>query len=278
MPADSAIASTLPGGPGKGSSPGKGLSPGKGWPPGKSWVRRGIVDALGIPSLVLGASMLAVGGLAHDVGYPLGAVLLSTLVIWAAPAQVILFGLIAAGATLPVMAIAVGFSSVRFLPMCMTILPLLRQPGTRTPTLLAASHLIAVTNWVESMRRLPPLPPPARLPYYFGFATTVMLCATAATGIGYYLVSRLPPLMAAGLLFVSPIYFTSALGRAARSRADVLAMASGFVLMPLSVWLPSGFDIIAVGVIGGTVAYAIDRLDRHRAKHALASDPERELP
>ena len=230
------------------------------------WVWRGVKDAFGLPSLVLGASMVAVGGLAHDVGYPLGAAVLSTIFIWAAPAQVILFGLIAGGATIPVLAVAVGFSSVRFLPMCMTILPLLRRPRTRTTTLLAACHYVAVTNWVEGMRRLPPLPPEARLPYFFGFANMVMLSATIATGVGFFLVSQLPTLFGAGLLFISPVYFTSALYRAARGRADVYAMLLGFALTPLAIRvLSSGFDLIVVGLLGGTVAYFAGRAHRRQS-------------
>lgn len=229
-----------------------------------------------MPSLVLGASMIAVGGLAHDVGYPLGATVLSTIFIWAAPAQVILFGLIAAGASVPVLAVAVGFSSVRFLPMCMTILPLLRRPGTRTSTLLAASHYVAVTNWVEGMRRLPPLPPDARLPYFFGFANMVMLSATIATGIGFFLVAHLPSLFGAGLLFVSPVYFTAALARAARGRADVYAMLLGFALTPLAInVLSSGFDLVCVGLLGGTIAYFAGRRHRQRSarEEALRTNP-----
>ena len=232
------------------------------------WVLRGVRDALGIPSLVLGASMIAVGGLAHDVGYPFGAAVMSTFLIWAAPAQVIMFGLIAGGATVPVIALAVGFSSVRFLPMCISILPLLRTRQTGTPTLLIAAHYVAVTNWVEGMRRLPPLPQAVRLPYFFGFANTVMVSAATATGIGFYLVGQLPALLAAGLLFVSPIYFTSALARAAREKADAYAMLLGFLLTPIAILLaPAGFDLIGVGIVGGTIAYCAGRW--HRARSAM---------
>ena len=229
------------------------------------WVKRGSLEGIGLPSLVLGASMIAVGGLAHDVGFPIGATLLSTMLIWAAPAQLIMFGLVGSGASVPVIAVAVGFSSVRFLPMCISILPLLRSPKTRFSVLLLAAHLVAVTNWVEGMRRLPPLPMHGRMPFFFGFAITVMLSATLATGIGFFLVAQLPLVLAAGLLFVSPIYFTSALCRAARGKADMFAILFGFALTPLATLiLPAGLDLIAVGLIGGTVAYRIGTWRRSR--------------
>ena len=225
--------------------------------------------------MALAASMLAVGGLAHDVGFPLFATLLSTIFIWAAPAQVILFGLVATGASAVVIAIAISFSSVRFLPMCISILPLVRRPGTGTLTMIFAAHLVAVTNWVEGMRRLPPLPAEGRLPFFFGFGVVVMACATLATGVGFFLASRLPPLAAAALLFVSPVYFISALTRAVRIPADAIAILLGFVLTPFGLWLlPTGFDLIAVGLTAGTIAYWIGR---RQARSRLARKPPEEF-
>jgi len=210
--------------------------------------------------------MIAVGGLAHDVGFPLGATLLSTIFIWAAPAQVILFGLVASGATAAVIAIAVCFSSVRFFPMSMSLLPLLRRPKVSTAAMVLAAHFVAVTNWVEGMKRLPPLPREARLPFFLGFGSMVMSFAVVATALGYYVVQALPPLAAAGLLFVSPIYFISALTRAVRVPADACAVIFGFLLTPIGMrLLPTGFDLIAVGLVAGTAAYWIGRRARRKA-------------
>ena len=232
-----------------------------------AWARIGAGQAFGIPSLALAASMLAVGGLAHDVGFPIFATLLSTIFIWAAPAQVILFGLVATGASAPVIAIAISFSSVRFLPMCLSILPLIRREGTRTFVMIFAAHLVAVTNWVEGMRRLPGIPAQGRLPFFFGFGLVVMASATVATAVGFYLASNLPPLAAAALLFVSPIYFISALTRAVRVAADIIAIVLAMALTPVGLWLlPTGFDLIAVGLTAGTIAYAVGRQQRNRRR------------
>ena len=210
--------------------------------------------------------MIGIGGLAHGVGYPLGATMASTLLIWAAPAQVILFGLLAIGANLPVIALAICISSIRFLPMCISLLPMLRRPEMRITSLLMASHYVAVTNWVEGMRRLPPLPSLVRLPYFFGFGNITLLGALAGTWLGYALVGGLSRPFAAALLFISPIYFTAAMGRAARMRSDVLAIVLGLGLTPLFVqFLPKGLDLIAIGLVGGTISYCAGRVARRKA-------------
>lgn len=229
--------------------------------------------AAGLPSLMLMCSLIGVGGLCRDVGYPMGAAVASTLLIWAGPAQMVLFGSIAAGVALPLIAVAICVSSIRFVPMCMSILPLMREPavpaqngqparkGTPTWLMLVLAHFVAVTAWVEGMRRLPKLPKPERIPYFLAFASTVMAAAAFSTGAGYYLIGQLPPALAAGLLFTSPIYFTVALTAGARQAVDWLALGLGFGVAPLaSMLIPAGFDLMVGGIGMGTLAYAIHRM------------------
>jgi len=246
--------------------------------------------AAGLPSLMLMASLVGVGGLCRDVGYPIGAAVASTLLVWAAPAQMVLFGSIAANVALPLIAVAICVSSIRFVPMCMSILPLMREPavparagqparkGTPTWLLLVIAHFVAVTAWVEGMRRLPAMPKPERIPYFLAFASTIMLAATFATGAGYFLIATLPPALAAGLLFTSPIYFTVALAAGARYRMDWMALVLGFAAAPLlSLIVPPGIDLIVGGMGMGTLAYAIHRLRRPKVP-AAADDGPKEPP
>src|SRR5215218_3288666 len=52
---------------------------------------RGARDALALTAWVLGFSLLGVGSLARDAGFPAGAAVLSTMLMWAGPAQAVLF-------------------------------------------------------------------------------------------------------------------------------------------------------------------------------------------
>jgi predicted branched-subunit amino acid permease len=241
------------------------------------WV--GVRAAMGMPSFMLMCSLVGVGGLCRDIGYPMGAGVLSTLLIWAGPGQMVLFGSIAAGVALPAVAIAVSLSSIRFVPMSMTLLALLQEApepasegragkrGTPTWLMLVLAHYVAATAWVEGTRRLPLMPREARIPFYLGFCNTVMAAATLATGIGYYLIAELPPPFAAGLLFTSPMYFTVALAAGARRSIDWLAIVLGFATAPIIAALaPPGLDLLFGGVGMGTLAYLIHRLLRARAE------------
>jgi predicted branched-subunit amino acid permease len=221
----------------------------------------GMRDALSFPAWVVGFGLVGVGSLARDVGYPVEAAVLSTMLVWAGPSQVIFFGSIAAGAAWSAIALAVGFASLRFLPMTVALLPLLRRPGQGVATQILLAHYIAVTSWTEGLRRLPGVPPPQRVAYFLGFANACVLLSSLGTYAGYYLVGALPIPLAAGLLCLTPIFFLASLAAGIRHRGDVVAMTLGLVLAPVFDRLVGGgFDLIFSGLIAGSTAFAAHRL------------------
>ena len=229
-------------------------------PSTRTLVLRGVRDALALPAWVVGLSLFAVGSLAGETGFPAGTAVLSTLLIWAGPAQVIFFAGIAAGTALPAVALAVGLSSIRLLPMAMSLLPLLREQARGTWLQILVAHYVTVTVWVEAQRNLPALPPEQRLPYYLGFANTCIGVCAVTSFLGYSLVGALPLPLAAGLLFLTPVFFTLSLAAGARGAADWLAIGAGFALTPLSSELAGkNFDLLLTGLVGGTAAYVLQR-------------------
>ena len=226
-------------------------------------IRRGVRDALRLPAWVVGLSLFAVGSLAAETGFPAGAAVLSTLLIWAGPAQVIFFGGVAAGTAMPAIALAVGLSSIRLLPMVMSVLPLLRERAKGGALQMLIAHYVAVTVWVETARQLPPMPVAERLPYYLAFANTCVVVCAITTLLGYELVGALPVPLAAGLVFLTPVFFTLSLSAGARDISDWVAVGGGLVLAPLATELVGrDFDLLATGLVGGTAAYLIQKRRR----------------
>lgn len=230
---------------------------------------RGARGAIGLPSITICFSLIGVGGLARDVGYPMLSGMLSSMLMWAGPAQVLLFGSIASGMALPLAAVAVLFSSLRFLPMTISIMPLLNEPKRPLWQLLLAAHLVSITNWVEGMRRLPHEPRPVRFPYFCGFGTVVLLAGATATGVGYYLVGALPGVLAAALLFTTPMFFSLNLIAPVRGWSDFSPIALALALTPVATaLLGTDYDLVAAGLTGGTLAYLVDRSFRRRRQAA----------
>lgn len=227
---------------------------------------RGARGAVGLPAITIAFSLIGIGGLVRDIGYPMLAGMLSSLLMWAGPAQVLLFGSIASGTPLPLAAVAVLFSSLRFLPMTIALMPLINDPRRPTWQLLLAAHLIAITNWVEGMRRLPGEAREARYPYFVGFGSVVLLSGTLATGVGYYLVGALPGVLAAALLFTTPMFFAANLLAPVRRWMEALPIVLALVLTPIATLLVgTDYDLVAAGIVGGTLAYGVERAMRRRA-------------
>ncbi len=215
-------------------------------------------------ALVLIASYLSIGALAHDFGFPLPWAVLTTVLLWAAPAQVILISALGAGAAPVEVALAVGLSSMRLLPMVVALLPLVKTPTTRTRDLILPAHLTAISMWIESLRLLPQVPRMQRIGFANGLGLCFMGIAAAATAAGYHLAQGLPGVLVAALLFVSPMSFLMSAVRNARLSADRLALVIGLVLAPLLAWRGVGLDLMWTGIAGGAAAYAAQRVQRLR--------------
>jgi len=211
-------------------------------------------------SLVLIGTYVGIGALAHVYGFSLWWALLSTLLVWAGPAQVILISALGAGATPLEAALAVGLSGVRLLPMVVSLLALIKRPGTRARELVLPAHLTAVSMWVESLRLLPGVPREQRIAFSNGLGTGFMVAAHGGTLIGFYLAASLPALLTAGLLFLTPMSFLVSTARNSKLLVDRLALGLGLVVGPLLAYRGVKLDLMWTGIIGGSCAYGVHRL------------------
>lgn len=207
---------------------------------------------------------IGIGALAHDLGFSVWWVLLSTVLVWAGPAQVIVISALGTGATLVEAAIAVTLSAVRLLPMMVTLMPVLRQRDTRAWRLLLPAHFTAVNLWILGLQHDPHVPREHRITFHNGMGAAMMTVASVATVIGFYLAANLPPLLTAALLFLTPLSFLMSIARNARILADRLALVLGIVIGPALAAQQVGLDLLWTGIGGGTLAYLI-----HRFREAL---------
>ena len=213
-------------------------------------------------SVTMIANYLGIGALSHDLGLPLGWTLVATVLMWAAPAHVILAtGLGSAGALIET-AVAVALSAVRLLPMVMTLQPLLRRPQTWTWSLLLPAHFTAISIWVEGIRLLPKIHPSQRIRFINGFGLALSLYGIAGSLAGYLLSAQVPVALAAALLFTTPIAFLLSLIKSSRGLIDYGALGLGLVLGPTLAAAGVGLDLVWTGLIGGSVAYGLHRMRR----------------
>ena len=209
--------------------------------------------------LVLAGTYVGMGALAHDFGFAPWWLAISSILVWAAPAQVILISALGTGASLFEAALAVTLSAIRLFPMVVALMPLLRGPKTRTRDLLLPAHFTAVSMWVESLRLLPGMPHQRRIPFCNGLSVGYMGTAVVFGFVGYYLAAGLPVLLAATLLFLTPMSFLISTANNARMMVDRLAFVLGLVLGPAFAYFAIGLDLMWTGLVGGTLAYLVHR-------------------
>jgi predicted branched-subunit amino acid permease len=211
-------------------------------------------------TLVVVGTYVGIGALAHDYGFGLPWVVLATVLMWAAPAQVLLISALGTGASLFEVALAVGLSGARFLPMVVSLLPLVRGPRTRPRDLLLTAHFTAASVWVEAFRLMPPMPRERRIAFCNGLGFGLMSWGHVGSVIGFYLAAFLPTLLTACLLFLTPLSFMFSAARNARVLADRLALALGLMVGPLLGYAEVGLDLLWTGIIAGSAGYGIHRL------------------
>jgi predicted branched-subunit amino acid permease len=218
-------------------------------------LRGGIRAACGLPTVVLLGSMTGYGALAHDTGFGAGLAVLSTILIWGLPGQIVMSEMYAAGADVLAITIAVGMANMRFFPMAVSLMPSLAGKGTLGRFVQA--QLMSATSWAYVMRASAPQTPPARLGYHTGFACTCLSVATLATVTGYLGAAGLPKPLALALLFINACFLLLLLldtkGRGA-AVAVVTGVAAG---IPLNMYLPDT-GLIVTGLIGGTAGFLAD--------------------
>lgn len=207
---------------------------------------------------------IGLGALAHGFNLTAGWMVLSTVLVWAAPAQVILISGIGTGASLFEIAIAVSLSAIRLFPMAVSLLPLLRGKGTRLRDLLLPTHFTSVSMWIESHRRLPSMPHEHRIAFCNGLSVGYMTTAATFGFVGFYLAAELPPLFAGTLLFLTPMSFLISTARNARQMLDKLALIFGLALGTVLTAMHVELDLMWTGVGGGTLAYVIHRVREAR--------------
>lgn len=228
-----------------------------------SWYREGAKQIVSVPAFILMISFIGFGALTREAGLTVFDAMVLGLATWALPSAVVVVGAILAELPFYTTVFAVCLASIRLMPMTMALAPILKGSKVKTWHLLVASNFVAVTAWVYAMNRLPELEDRnARLPFFLGFGLTLAIVNTVIIGLSHTLVTTLPEIMAAGLLFLMPIYFLVSMTQAAKVPAEYLAIGLGLILGPTFHYLNPQTGLLLCGLIGGTLAYLIARVIR----------------
>lgn len=223
------------------------------------WFLAGMRGLFSLPAIILMVSFVGFSAFALESGVSRSEAMFMTAMVWALPAKMILIGTVTSGANLLAVFLAVSLSSIRLMPMVASLVPEMRTSRTPTWLLLVLAHFVAITAWVFAMGHFKTVPHEGRVAFFAGFGITLVTVNTALVGVCYGLVAAFPPVVAAILFFLTPVYFIASIWATGHQSVVKIAFVIGLVSGPLLALAVPGFDILIAGLGGGTVAYLIDR-------------------
>ena len=223
--------------------------------------RHGVRDALGIPFLVLFASMVGFGSLARESGFTSWQAIATTLGIWGLPGQIVMAEMTAMGAPLIAIVIGVAIANARFFPMALALSPHLKGWQGKVLHRLMFAQFITLTPWAIALKLFPNMPLNERVPYYISFSWILLLGGVLGTALGYQLAGEVPRPLTLSLVFLSPAFFTMTFVDV-RQRSGLIALVSGFIFCPLLYPYASSWSIPISGLLAGTFAFFLDNIMR----------------
>lgn len=234
--------------------------------PSRHWFLLGVRGIFTLPAAILMLSFVGFAAFTAEAGVPAGQVMFMTGMVWALPAKVILVGTMLSGAHVVTAFVAVSLSSVRLMPMVAALVPEIRTARTPTWLLLLLSHFVAITAWVFAMERVRDIPREGRVAFFAGFGITLTCANILLVGLVYGIVSEFPPILSGCLFFLTPVYFLTSIWISARHRVIYWALGIGLAAGALFHWIAPEFDILLAGIVGGTLAWGLERQLRLRVE------------
>jgi predicted branched-subunit amino acid permease len=227
-------------------------------------VKLGLHAGIQGPSQVLFAGMVGFGAMSHGVGLSIFQATMISVCMFALPGQIVFIEMMAMGISATTIALAVGFTSTRFLTMVLTLFPQIPKSKKELPRALSV-HLLAMSSWTFCMRDFPKMKPEVRYGYFIGLGLSCWLITIPGTMLGYIVSEIVPIWVTLALLFVNPLFFLMSfldvslpVNRAAIV-AGIVAGAVFYVMTPSYALIISGIGI-------GSLVYLVDLARRKLGK------------
>jgi len=219
----------------------------------------GIKNAFGIPAILLISAMTGFGSLAQEQGFSIYMSILSTILIWGLPGQVVHVELYGMGAPLIAVVLGVAGVNARFMPMTISMMPVFEGSKHNRKWNYFLAQMISINTWAEMMQRRDDINVDLRVAYFLGFSFTCMIAGIIGVLQGYVLFESMPKSASICLVFLVPIYFGLIMSNT-RHLPFLLAFIIGCFLGPLIHNFTQEWSLVLAGLISGTIAY----LSRHK--------------
>jgi len=209
------------------------------------------------PAIALGASFIAIGALLKNIGFNIQQSILSTVLTYALPGQLVMAESFFIGASLVNIFLAVWLVNARLYPMTVSLMPLLKEASQPKWKYYLSCHFLAVSSWLIMKDRIQTVNQKNRIDFWIGIGVGTWSTAIIATIIGYLLSDYLSKDMVIGLAIVNPVYFACMMIGAMKTKSISTAVILGAISGPTLFLLYPEWSILIGGTLAGTIAFIV---------------------
>jgi len=209
------------------------------------------------PAIALGASFIAIGALLKNIGFNIQQSILSTVLTYALPGQLVMAESFFIGASLLNIFLAVWLVNARLYPMTVSLMPLLKETSQPRWKYYLSCHFLAVSSWLIMKDRIQTVDQKNRIDFWIGIGVGTWSTAIVATIVGYWLSDYLSKDMVIGLAIINPVYFACMMAGAMKSKSISTAVILGAILGPMLFLFSQEWSILIAGTLAGTIAFIV---------------------
>ena len=209
------------------------------------------------PAIALGASFIAIGALLKNIGFNIQQSILSTVLTYALPGQLVMAESFFIGASLVNIFLAVWLVNARLYPMTVSLMPLLKETSQPRWKYYLSCHFLAVSSWLIMKDRIQTVDQKNRIDFWIGIGVGTWSTAIVATIVGYWLSDYLSKDMVIGLAIINPVYFACMMVGAMKSKSISTAVILGAILGPMLFLFSQEWSILIAGTLAGTIAFIV---------------------
>ena len=209
------------------------------------------------PAIALAASFIAIGALLKNIGFNIQQSILSTVLTYALPGQLVMAESFFIGASLFNIFLAVWLVNARLYPMTVSLMPLLKETSQPKWKYYLSCHFLAVSSWLIAKDRIQTVDQKNRLDFWIGIGVGTWTTAIIATIVGYLLSDYLSKDVVIGLAIINPVYFACMMVGAMKSKSISTAVILGAILGPTLFLFSQEWSILIGGTLAGTIAFFV---------------------
>ena len=209
------------------------------------------------PAIALGESFIAIGALLKNIGFNIQQSILSTVLTYALPGQLVMAESFFIGASLVNIFLAVWLVNARLYPMTVSLMPLLKEESQPRWKYYLSCHFLAVSSWLIMKDRIQTVDQKNRIDFWIGIGVGTWSTAIIATIIGYLLSDYLSKDMVIGLAIVNPVYFACMMVGAMKSKSISVAVILGAILGQTLFLAYPEWSVLIGGTAAGTIAFVV---------------------